>query len=37
MSKNSKKIKKLSLEEYENYLDALLLGEKADIPDVNKD
>ena len=37
MSKNSKKIKKLSLEEYENYLDALLLGENADIPDINKD
>lgn len=37
MSKKSKKIKNLSLKEYENYLDALLLGESADIPDVNKD
>ncbi len=37
MSKKSKKIKNLSLKDYENYLNSLLLGESANVPDVNKD
>ena len=37
MSKESKKIKKLSLKEYENYVETLLSGEDADIPDANKE
>ncbi len=37
MSKKANKIKNLSKVEYETYLNDLLLGETADIPDINKD
>ncbi len=37
MSKKSKKIKTLSSTDYEDYLNSLLLGENAEIPDINKE